>query len=66
LPDWTRVDLGARYTFQDSHSPTGKPITIHFDVENVFNKDYIASGFAATAMTLGAPRTFRLSTSFQF
>jgi iron complex outermembrane receptor protein len=66
LPDWTRVDLGARYTFQDSHSPTGKPITIHFDVENVYNKDYIASGFAATAMTLGAPRTFRLSTSFQF
>lgn len=66
IPEWARVDLGARYTVPGSTSPTSKPITIRFDVENVLGTDYIASGFAGTAMNVGAPRTFRLSTSFQF
>src|SRR5262249_45169624 len=66
LPDWTRVDLGARYVFRGSDTPTGKPIIVRFDVANVFDRNYIASGFASTAMSLGEPRTYRLSSTFQF
>jgi len=66
LPDWTRVDMGARYVFDGTKTPTGKPITVRFDVENIFDNTYIASGFASTAMSVGAPRTYRLSTTFRF
>ncbi len=66
LPDWTRVDLGARYTFENNQSPTGKSIVIRFDVENVFDNDYWASGTGATTLLLGAARTFRLALTTNF
>ena len=66
LPDWTRFDLGLRYTFDNLRSPTAKPITIRFNVDNVLDTTYWAGGGGATSLLLGAPRTFRLSTSFNF
>ena len=38
LPAWTRVDLGARYTFTSPWN--GKPIVVRANVENVFNEAY--------------------------
>ncbi len=62
IPDWTRIDLGARYTFV---GPWNKPVTIRLNVENALNKNYWAS--AATGyLIVGAPRTFLLSTTMSF
>ena len=36
IPEWTRLDLGARYTFTSPWN--GKPIMVRFAVENVFNR----------------------------
>jgi iron complex outermembrane receptor protein len=63
LPDWTRVDLGARYTFLSPWN--GKPIVIRANVENVANKGYWASAYNGV-VTVGAPRTYLLSTTFNF
>ncbi|NPV23388.1 TonB-dependent receptor [Bradyrhizobium aeschynomenes] len=63
LPDWTRVDLGARYTFTSPWN--GKPIVLRASVENVFNKAYWASAYSGV-ITLGAPRTYLVSTTFNF
>lgn len=63
IPSWTVVDLGARYTFDSPWND--KPITVRFNVDNVFDKDYW-SGTNTRYIQLGAPRTFRLSTAFQF
>jgi iron complex outermembrane receptor protein len=61
IPDWTRFDIGARYTFDNVKSPTGKPVVIRFNVDNVLDTNYwMAPNF------LGSPRTFRLSTTFDF
>ena len=62
ISDWTRVDLGARYVFERQN---GKPIEIRANVENVFNENYWASS-ARGFLSAGAPRTFMLSTSFDF
>ncbi len=65
IPDWTRVDVGARYTFEGLKSPTGKPIVVRFNVDNVMDKDYwMSSNFSQ--LNLAAPRTFWLSTTFDF
>ncbi|WP_315718971.1 MULTISPECIES: TonB-dependent receptor [unclassified Bradyrhizobium] len=63
LPDWTRFDLGARYTFTSPWN--GKPIVVRASVENVFNKAYWASAYSSV-ITLGAPRTYLVSTTFNF
>ncbi|MGJ4925644.1 TonB-dependent receptor [Bradyrhizobium sp. HKCCYLS2038] len=63
LPDWTRFDLGARYTFTSPWN--GKPIVVRASVENVFNKAYWASAYSGV-ITLGAPRTYLMSTTFNF
>jgi len=61
IPDWTRVDLGARYTV-DVHDT---PVTLRANVENVFNTSYWSSA-GGGYLSLGAPRTFLLSTSVDF
>jgi iron complex outermembrane receptor protein len=64
IPDWTRLDLGARYRFG---APV--PITIRFNVENVTDNEYWASSvgtFGTGELSAGAPRTFLLSTTFDF
>lgn len=63
LPDWTRVDIGARYTFVSPWN--GKPIVVRANIENVGNKAYWASAYSSV-LTLGAPRTYLLSTTFNF
>ncbi|MBV7482993.1 TonB-dependent receptor [Bordetella sp. BOR01] len=64
IPSWTTVDLGARYAF---NSPWNKkPITVRFNVDNVFDKDYWAGTYASGFVYRGQPRTFRLSATFAF
>jgi iron complex outermembrane receptor protein len=63
LPEWTRVDIGARYTFVSPWN--GKPIVVRANIENVGNKAYWASAYSSV-LTLGAPRTYLLSTTFNF
>jgi iron complex outermembrane recepter protein len=65
IPDWTRYDLGARYTFDSPWN--GKPITVRFGVENVANSSYYAGSYTADGIvTVGAPRTYLLSTTVNF
>lgn len=64
LPAWTRFDLGARYTFLSPWN--GKPIVVRAAIENVENVAYYASSYSGTAIGLGAPRTYLLSTTFNF
>ncbi len=63
LPEWTRVDIGARYTFTSPWN--GKPIVVRANIENVANKAYWASAYSGV-ITLAAPRTYLLSTTFNF
>lgn len=63
IPSWTHVDVGARYTF---NSPWNEqPITVRFNVDNVFNKNYWATASYGFVYP-GQPRTYRLSTTFKF
>lgn len=65
IPEWTRVDLGARYTFLSPWN--GKPIVIRANVENVANTGYWAAAYAGgNVLSLGAPRTYLVSTTFNF
>jgi iron complex outermembrane receptor protein len=63
IPSWTLVDLGARYVVDSPWND--KAITLRFNVDNVFDKDYW-SGTNNRYIQLGAPRTFWLSTTFDF
>lgn len=63
IPSWTVVDLGARYVFDSPWN--NQPITVRFNVDNVFDKDYW-SGTNNRYIQLGAPRTYRLSATFAF
>jgi iron complex outermembrane receptor protein len=61
LPQWTRVDIGARYktVLQD------KPVTFRANIENLFDKAYWGSSNFAY-LYLGAPRTLLLSATVDF
>ena len=63
LPEWTRVDIGARYTFLSPWN--GKPIVVRANIENVGNRAYWASAYSSV-LTLAAPRTYLVSTTFNF
>ncbi|WP_421997914.1 TonB-dependent siderophore receptor [Reyranella sp.] len=65
LPAWTRFDLGARYAF-DNPAAKGKLLVARLNVENVLDANYWAGGFSASTLSLGAPRTFRLSLTADF
>ena len=65
LDSWTRFDAGVRYAFEAG----GKPLTLRGRVENLADEDqWVAVGGypGANYLTLGAPRTFRLSISAEF
>jgi iron complex outermembrane receptor protein len=64
LPDWTRLDLGLRYIF-DNPAASGRPLVARFNVENVFDNDYWASG-SSGVLALGVPRTFHLALTADF
>jgi iron complex outermembrane receptor protein len=55
LPAWTRIDVGARGALLIA----GRPLTVRLNIENVLGRAYWAS--AARDLTLGAPRTVKLS-----
>lgn len=63
IPSWTVVDLGARYVLDSPWNK--KPVTVRFNVDNVFGKDYWATAYY-DLLFLGAPRTYRLSATFAF
>lgn len=58
IPDWTRFDLGARYTMKMG----GKPVTLRAAVENVTDEAYWANSY----LYRGAPRTYLLSATIDF
>lgn len=66
LPDWTRFDVGARYTFRTDNSPSGNPVAIRFNIDNLLDADYWEGGSAVTTLNLAAPRTFRLALTADF
>ena len=66
VPSWTRLDIGARYLV-----PMGdnRLLTLRARVENVADHDYWASagGYPGQGyLTVGAPRTFKLSATVDF
>lgn len=63
LPAWTRLDLGARYTFS---LPRSRPVTVRFDVQNVTAENYWSAVYSGSRISLGTPRTFLLSTTLSF
>jgi len=65
LPEWTRFDLGLRYAFENPGA-AGKLLVARFNVENVLDANYWASGNGPFTLSLGAPRTFRLSLTADF
>lgn len=65
LPDWARVDIGARYTFDNVRSPTGQPMAVRFNIDNLFDTNYWATA-TGNFLVQGTPRTFRLSTTVNF
>jgi iron complex outermembrane receptor protein len=60
----TRFDTGVRYTFAAPWN--NKPIVVRFNVDNVFNNAYWAGANTARYLYLGMPRTFLVSTTFNF
>jgi len=66
LPAWTRFDVGLRYVLDNVASPTGHPVAVRFNVENLLDANYWSGGFGATTLGVGAPRTFRLSLTADF
>lgn len=62
VSDWTRLDLGARYSLARAN---GAPIEFRANIENVLDENYWASS-ARGFLSTGAPRTYAVSASFQF
>lgn len=65
LDAWTRFDAGVRYAFEAGD----RPLTLRARVENLADEDqWVAVGGypGANYLTLGAPRTVRLSISTDF
>ncbi|WP_246659793.1 TonB-dependent receptor [Methylosinus sporium] len=61
IPEWTRLDLGGRYTVEIE----GRPVTLRISVENVLDTNYWATT-GRGLLTAGAPRTFLVSTTVDF
>jgi len=62
LPDFTTVDLGARYKTQLG----GLSTTFMANVDNVANKKYWEGVFQENFAIIGADRTYKLGVSFDF
>jgi iron complex outermembrane receptor protein len=63
IPSWDRFDLGARYATKFNQSQ----LTLRANLENVLDKDYWSAVTPTFGqVTLGAPRVFRLSATYDF
>lgn len=58
--DWTRVDVGARYTT----TVNGTPVTFRANIENLFDENYWLT--TGTFVTVASPRTYIVSAAFTF
>jgi iron complex outermembrane receptor protein len=58
IPDWWRLDIGARYAMKAG----GRPLTLRAGIENVTDEAYWSNSF----LYRGAPRTFLLSATVDF
>ena len=61
IPGWSRWDASARYT----STAWGRPLVLRASVNNLFGKDYWASGSGAW-LNQGQPRTVALSATLDF
>ncbi|CDG39898.1 Ferrichrome-iron receptor [Asaia bogorensis] len=61
VPNWTRFDVGARYSFVVEH----KAITTRLGVDNLANTRYWESAFGGYLLQ-GLPRTFKFSVTADF
>lgn len=60
LPDYFLVNVMASYDITDN-------VALQFNVDNLFDEDYaISTNWGTQRATLGAPRTYRIGTSFDF
>ncbi|MGH8430987.1 MAG: TonB-dependent receptor, partial [Solimonas sp.] len=66
IPDWVRFDIGARYALDTVKSPTGKPVAIRFNIENVLDTNYWSLVNFETRLNVGTPRVFRLALTADF
>ncbi|WP_421705960.1 TonB-dependent siderophore receptor [Alloalcanivorax xenomutans] len=57
IPDWHRVDLGARYRLNLS----GTPVVLRANLENAFGEDYWQGASGYEGVNIGVPRTLTLS-----
>lgn len=57
IPRWVRYDIGARYNTVIDKTP----VVFRASVENLFDKNYWSGSFSDGYVTLGGPRTFKLS-----
>jgi iron complex outermembrane receptor protein len=62
IPSWVRYDIGARYKTVINKIP----VTYRLSVENLFDKHYWSGATDKGLVTLGSPRTVKLSASMQF
>lgn len=62
LDDWTRFDVGARYTTRIDERPT----TFRATVQNVFDHEYWSGVASYGAFSQGSPRTLLLSATVDF
>jgi iron complex outermembrane recepter protein len=52
-----------RYTFERKD---GKPISVRFNVENLFDTNYWSAASSSFGLSMGAPRTFLVSLASEF
>jgi iron complex outermembrane recepter protein len=65
VPAYVRADLGASYTFANMWS--GKPIVVRGRITNLFGANYLTNvPGAAGGLSIGAPRAYMVSTTFNF
>lgn len=62
IPSWTRLDAGLRYAFKGYG---GKPAVLRAEIENIQGKDYWQTAIDGL-LSQSAPRTFKVSASFDF
>lgn len=62
IPDWTTVDLGAKYTTEIA----GKPLTFRASAQNIFDNEYWSGVNIYSMVSQGAPRTVLFSVTADF
>jgi catecholate siderophore receptor len=60
MPDYFLVNLMTSYELTEN-------VDLQFNIDNVFDEDYaVSANWQGSRATLGAPRTYRIGTSFDF